>query len=310
MTVQEAIQKMNEKILEIRLAAAEKRPLLSDEDKEKLDELVQKSIDVVKNAGNKIEATVNEIAQDEKVDEFLTRVGDKCEEACNFTIEKIKNFGTIIDDATSSVEQAAEAEVENIKEEISDVEEASAVVAEDIKEDIAEATDDLQQTVAEAETAIEESIDNVTATAEEVKEEIEEKIEDDLANIEVAVDEIIEEPHYEALEEEIMGVTPVEPEIVIEETAEKMPKEPVEEEIQAEKEPSAVDLFLASDDVQSVVKTVKDVSDNVRKGFNDYYSRPETQEEIKRAKKAILDLAEKGMAALRKALADEEDKAE
>ena len=62
-----------------------------------------------------------------------------------------------------------------------------------------------------------------------------------------------------------------------------------------------------SDDVQNVIKTVNDVSTNVRKGFNDYYNRPETQEDIRKAKKAILNLAEKGMAALRKALAEDDE---
>nr|MCR5300756.1 hypothetical protein [Erysipelotrichaceae bacterium] len=68
-----------------------------------------------------------------------------------------------------------------------------------------------------------------------------------------------------------------------------------------------IDVFLMSEDVQNVVKTVKDVTTNVRKGFDDYYNRPETKEEIRKTKKAILDLAERGMEFLRKALADDDE---
>ena len=329
MNVREAIQKMNEKILEIRLAAAEQRPLLNDEDKEKLDELVNKSIEVVKNAGNKIEATVNELAQDEKVDEFLQRVGDRCEEACNFTIDRIRSFGAEYAPKEPETEPPAEEEPAPAEE---PKQEETPAVEEPVVETPAETIEEtVDEAVEEAAETVEEIREEVAETVEEIKEEPEETVEEVKDATEDVVGEACEcedkkeecccekeepccceEPKQEECcckeEEPCCCEKPAEEEPKAEEPA---AEEPVNREFKAEPEkengePSPIDVFLMSEDVQNVVKTVKDVTTNVRKGFDDYYNRPETREEIRKTKKAILDLAEKGMAALRKILEEDE----
>ncbi|MDO5438605.1 MAG: hypothetical protein Q4F09_01025 [Erysipelotrichaceae bacterium] len=316
MNVREAIQKMNEKILEIRLAAAEQRPLLNDEDKEKLDELVNRSIEVVKNAGNKIESTVNELAQDEKIDEFLQRVGDRCEEACNFTIDRIRSIGA----EYAAKEEEAPAEETPVED--TPAEPAAETPAEEPVEEVTEEAPEetVEETVEEVKEAVEEVRDEVEEVKEDVKEAAEcacETAEDAVEEIKDTVTDVVEETCECQNEEEkpsecCCGESEQKEECCCKEEtpAEEAPvEEPVKEfkaEPEEKKEPSPVDLFLMSDDVQSVVKTVKDVSSNVRKGFDDYYNRPETQDDIRKAKKAILDLAEKGMELLRKALADDE----
>ena len=318
MNVREAIQKMNEKILEIRLAAAEQRPLLNDEDKEKLDELVNKSIEVVKNAGNKIESTVNELAQDEKIDEFLQRVGDRCEEACNFTIDRIRSFGAEYAVKETEETPAEETPTEPVAE--TPVEKPSEEVTEETPEETVEEA--IEETVEDVKEAFEEVRDEVEEVKEEVKETAEcacETVNDTVEEVKDAVTDFVEETcecEFQSEEEKpaecCCGESEQKEECCCKEEApaEETPaEEPVKEfkaEPEEKKEPSPVDLFLMSDDVQSVVKTVKDVSTNVRKGFDDYYNRPETQEDIRKAKKAILDLAEKGMEILRKVLADDE----
>ena len=340
MNVREAIQKMNEKILEIRLAAAEQRPLLNDEDKEKLDELVSRSIEVVKNAGNKIEATVNELAQDEKVDEFLQRVGDRCEEACNYTIDRIRSFGAEYapqqpepeevpaeEEPAPAEEPVVEKTVEEVPEEA--VEETVEEVVEEAAETCQEVCDEVADVVEEVAETAEEVKEQVEETAEEVKEEVADVVEEACECEDKKEECCCEEPKQEECcckeEEPCCCEEPKQEECCCKEEpccCEEPAEEPVAEEPAAEEtvtkefkaepekengEPSPIDVFLMSEDVQNVVKTVKDVTTNVRKGFDDYYNRPETKEEIRKTKKAILDLAERGMEFLRKALADDDE---
>lgn len=334
MNVREAIQKMNEKILEIRLAAAEQRPLLNDDDKQKLDELVSRSIEVVKNAGNKIEATVNELAQDEKVDEFLQRVGDRCEEACNYTIDRIRSFGAEYahqqpePEEVPAEEEPAPAEepvVEKTSEEVPEdtVEEAVEEVVEEAAETCQEVCDEVADVVEEAAETVEEVKEQVEETVEEVKDEVADVVEE-VCECEDKNEECCsEEPKQEECcckeEEPCCCEEPKQEECCCKEEPAEEPaaeeptvEETVTKEFKAEPEkengePSPIDVFLMSEDVQNVVKTVKDVTTNVRKGFDDYYNRPETKEEIRKTKKAILDLAERGMEFLRKALADDDE---
>nr|MCR5299543.1 hypothetical protein [Erysipelotrichaceae bacterium] len=331
MNVREAIQKMNEKILEIRLAAAEQRPLLNDDDKQKLDELVSRSIEVVKNAGNKIEATVNELAQDEKVDEFLQRVGDRCEEACNYTIDRIRSFGAEYahqqpePEEVPAEEEPAPAEepvVEKTAEEVPEetVEEAVEEVVEEAAETYQEVCDEVADVVEEAAETVEEVKEQVEETVEEVKDEVADVVEEvcecEDKNEECCSEEpkqeecchkeeepcCCEEPKQEECcckeEEPCCCEEPKQEECCCKEEPAEEPaaeeptvEETVTKEFKAEPEkengePSPIDVFLMSEDVQNVVKTVKDVTTNVRKGFDDYYNRPETKEEIRKTKKA------------------------
>ena len=324
---------MNEKILEIRLAAAEQRPLLNDDDKQKLDELVSRSIEVVKNAGNKIEATVNELAQDEKVDEFLQRVGDRCEEACNYTIDRIRSFGAeyapqqpepeeapVEEEPAPAEEPVVEKTVEEVPEET--VEEAVEEVVEEAAETCQEVCDEVADVVEEVAETVEEVKEQVEETVEEVKDEVADVVEE-VCECEDKNEECCsEEPKQEECckeEEPCCCEEPKQEECCCKEEPAEEPaaeepavEETVTKEFKAEPEkengePSPIDVFLMSEDVQNVVKTVKDVTTNVRKGFDDYYNRPETKEEIRKTKKAILDLAERGMEFLRKALADDDE---
>jgi len=63
------------------------------------------------------------------------------------------------------------------------------------------------------------------------------------------------------------------------------------------------DNFVDSENVQSVIKAFQKVTDNVQ----DYINKPETQDRIKKAKKATLVACEKGMEKLREILATEDD---
>ena len=93
MNIDTVISKMNAKIAEVKQAAEEKRPLLAEEDRLKLDELVAKTKHVVEEASSKISETVHDLNVDETtVSNFLERVSSKCEEACDFTIKKIRSF--------------------------------------------------------------------------------------------------------------------------------------------------------------------------------------------------------------------------
>ena len=58
MTIEEAMKKMNEKIEEVKEAAAERRPLISPEDQQKLDAILDKTVKVVTEAGNKVEESL------------------------------------------------------------------------------------------------------------------------------------------------------------------------------------------------------------------------------------------------------------
>ncbi|MBR2802165.1 MAG: hypothetical protein IKE21_06200 [Erysipelotrichaceae bacterium] len=179
MTIEEAIKKMNEKIEEVKEAAAERRPLISPEDQQKLDAILDKTVKVVTEAGNKVEETVNSLGNSANVDEFLDRVQAKCAAACDYTISKIHEFQD--DPATRSKLEEASKEIDD-------------------------------------------SFDNL----------------------------------------------------------------------------------MENEDVKRIVDTIKNAGTNVKETLDGYFNKPETQESIHRAKKAILDVAEKAMEGLRKALDDGE----
>lgn len=92
MSIEEVIEKMNKKIEEVKESAAAKRPLIAQEDQQKLDSVLEKTVSVVNEAAKKVRETVNNLGDNADVDAFLERVQNKCSEACDYTISKISEF--------------------------------------------------------------------------------------------------------------------------------------------------------------------------------------------------------------------------
>ena len=92
MSIEEVIEKMNKKIEEVKESAAAKRPLIAQEDQQKLDSVLEKTVNVVNEAAKKVRETVNNLGDNADVDAFLERVQNKCSEACDYTISKISEF--------------------------------------------------------------------------------------------------------------------------------------------------------------------------------------------------------------------------
>lgn len=92
MTIEEVLSKMNNKIAEVKERAALKRPFLAASEQEKLDKILAKTVDVVNEVSKKVGESANNLGQGIDVDNFFSGIINKCNEACNYTINKINNL--------------------------------------------------------------------------------------------------------------------------------------------------------------------------------------------------------------------------
>jgi|GEM_PF-2861291 len=182
MNIEEVINKMNEMIEQVKTAAEKKKANVKQEDKEKIDAILNKTVKVVNEAGEKVKESVNSLAGESDIQSFLQRVETKCGEACQFTIDKINQFQ---DDPT------------------------------------------------------------LTRSLKSANEEID----------------------------------------------------------------NAFDSLMENEDVKKIVDAIKNAGNTVKSSFDDYMAKPETKENVRKAKKTILDTAEKAMDSLRKILDEGEKQA-
>lgn len=94
MNLEQLITSTNAKLQEVKTLALNKRPNLSAEDQLKLDAIVTKTENGVYQAIAKVKETISN-NEGEEVADFLYKVEGKCQEVCNYTINKINEFKVV-----------------------------------------------------------------------------------------------------------------------------------------------------------------------------------------------------------------------
>lgn len=92
MTIEEVLNKMSDKISEVKERATLKRPFLASDEQEKLDKILAKTVTVVEEAGRKISESANSLGESINNEEFFSNILKKCNEACDYTIKKINSL--------------------------------------------------------------------------------------------------------------------------------------------------------------------------------------------------------------------------
>lgn len=112
---------------------------------DKVNEISNKTISVIETAIAKVEETANEVVQDKNYEAFLTKVEEKCTDACAYTIKKIdemiinENYEQKLLEASRQVQEAFDSVTSNeeVKEVVSSVKELTASIHQQIDEYLA-----------------------------------------------------------------------------------------------------------------------------------------------------------------------------
>lgn len=89
---EEIIQEMMRDIEDIQAAAREKMNFVSDENKLKVSDLANKTIEAINTTINKLKDVAEKVNDEERVGELFERANIKCKEAVDFTKQKISEL--------------------------------------------------------------------------------------------------------------------------------------------------------------------------------------------------------------------------
>jgi len=109
MSIEEVIAAMETMIDKVKSSAEAKRVNVSESDQIKIDNICKQTSEVINSAIAKVKETVELLNNQEEIDNFLSKVSNKCREACDFTIQKINKFNEV-----NKVEEKVESLSEDI----------------------------------------------------------------------------------------------------------------------------------------------------------------------------------------------------
>lgn len=184
LNIEEVITQMQNKIEEVKKAAAAKRPLISEEDRAKLDAMVEKTISVVKSAGEKVAETIGSLGEEVNADQFLSRVQNKCNEACDYTISKItemkenEEIRKKLDDVTKEIGDSFDELManEDVKRVVEGIKNATNSIRDSVTEFISKK--ETQENISKAKKAILHVADKAFSGLHSLLDETEEKVEE------------------------------------------------------------------------------------------------------------------------------------